>query len=325
MTALPVISVLMTTLNSERFISEAIESVLRQTLPDFELLIIDGGSGDNTLEIVRSFADPRIRVHRYPGLHRGARLNHGISLAVSGIIAIMDSDDIAMPTRLERQFGILSDGSGVSMVGSWAYLVDETGKSVGMLRRPLRHRSIARQLFSMNGISMGTSSWKKDLFLSGARFSETLRLEDIDWYVRIEPIATFANIREPLMMLRQRSNSRSRLSVQNDRTSLFDSMYAQFQDQLSAAQTRKRRSDIHRNIGICSYYYGNKKTAVRHLLRSFAADPFSLLTLRYLLVEAFVPSPVLRRLRASGAFRNIASSVRNVAVMISIFKSRAKK
>ena len=322
---LPLISVLMTTLNSEQFISEAIESVLLQTLTNFELLIIDGGSTDKTLEIVRFVNDPRINLHVCPGLRRGAQLNYGVSQAKADIIAIMDSDDIALPTRFKRQYEALTADKSISIIGSWAYLVNESKQVLGVLRRPVQHKKIAHHLFSMNGICMGTTCWKKNLFESSTCFNEQLRFEDLDWMAKIEPIARFANISEPLMMLRQRQNSRSRTASEHDRSSLFRSVYDTFQNQLSTAQTRIRRSDIHRNLGICSYYYGDKKTSIRYLLESFVGYPFCLLTIQYLFVELFFSSNLLKRLRTTIVFRKIGSSLRYITVIVSIMSSKDRR
>lgn len=320
------VSVLMTTLNSERFIAEAIESVLHQTLTQFELIVLDGGSTDRTVEIARSIQDPRIQVLLFPGLHRGARLNHGVERAKAEIITMMDSDDIAHPTRFQRQYDVLTGEGAISVTGTWAQLIDEAGQPMGTLKRPLRHDEIAHQLFAMNGICWPTCSWKKVLWTGGNHFHSVIRrFEDIDWYAHIEPVARFANLPEPLMKLRQTKNSLGRVSSNHDRSLLFNAVYDTMKEQFSTAQTTTRRADVERNIGICSYYYGERSTTIRLLSASFMRRPFSLLTLRYLLVALFVPAGLLGRLRSMKAFRMLAASLRIVSVMASVAVSKVKK
>ena len=101
----PVISVLMPVYNAAKYLPEAIESILQQTLPEFEFLIIDDGSTDESAEIVRSYKDPRICfVQNEKNLGITATLNKGIQLASFELIARMDADDISYPERLEKQY-----------------------------------------------------------------------------------------------------------------------------------------------------------------------------------------------------------------------------
>ena len=102
--AKPSITVLMPVYNAERFLAEAIESVLQQTFTQFEFLIIDDGSTDSSPEIVRSYSDPRIRfLQNEQNLGITATLNKGIELAQADLIARMDADDICYPDRLQKQ------------------------------------------------------------------------------------------------------------------------------------------------------------------------------------------------------------------------------
>ena len=105
----PAISVLMPSYNVEAYISEAIESVLRQTFADFEFVIMDDGSEDETPKIIQAYAkqDPRIRY--FQRTHEGyvAMLRYGLLECRGALIARMDSDDISLPGRLEKQVAFL--------------------------------------------------------------------------------------------------------------------------------------------------------------------------------------------------------------------------
>lgn len=120
------ITVLMPVYNGAAFVGEAIESILSQSYRDFEFLILDDGSTDDTLPIIRSFRDPRIRLMVHP-INRGLQytLNEGIDLAAHDLIARMDADDISHPWRLEKQVAYMAANPRCAMVDSWVKIMDE--------------------------------------------------------------------------------------------------------------------------------------------------------------------------------------------------------
>jgi glycosyltransferase involved in cell wall biosynthesis len=126
----PLITILMPAYNAEKYIAAAIASALDQTIADFELLIINDGSTDNTEKIIHSFTDKRIRLINQPNQGVAAALNHGLSKANAGYIARFDADDISYPFRLERQYHFLQKNSGYILVGSDAEYIDMHGEFV---------------------------------------------------------------------------------------------------------------------------------------------------------------------------------------------------
>ena len=132
----PIVTVLLPVYNVERYLREAVESILAQTLESFELLIVDDGSTDGTEVICRSFTDPRIRVHRYEK-NAGIifALNAGIDLISTKYVARMDADDVSLPDRLARQVALLESRPDIAACGCWAFeLVD--GQLREVMRRP---------------------------------------------------------------------------------------------------------------------------------------------------------------------------------------------
>lgn len=116
---MPKISVIMPVYNSEKYLSEAIDSILNQTYGDFEFIIIDDGSTDSSQEIVRSYTDPRIRFYiNEHNMGVAATLNRGLDLATAEYIARMDSDDISELCRFEKQVEFLDQHKSVGVVGS---------------------------------------------------------------------------------------------------------------------------------------------------------------------------------------------------------------
>src|SRR5215216_609767 len=110
--------------NSDRWLTQAIESIQAQSLSNFELIVVDDGSADKTSQIASAAArrDPRIRTAGQNHQGIASALNHGISLAHSPIVARMDADDIAAPDRLQTQLAFLNAHPHIAAVGSWAHI-----------------------------------------------------------------------------------------------------------------------------------------------------------------------------------------------------------
>ena len=122
------LTVLMTVFNGGEFLRAAIESVLRQTFTNFEFLIIDDGSTDDSVRMIRSFADPRIVLHRNPeNLGQSESLNVGLRLAQGTYVARIDADDIAFPRWLEQQWDFVKENPDCAVVSAHAVIVDEQG------------------------------------------------------------------------------------------------------------------------------------------------------------------------------------------------------
>ena len=128
----PLVTVLMSVYNGEKFLCEAIESILNQSFEDFEFLIINDGSIDASREIILRYDDPRINlVDNYKNLGLIRSLNKGISLAKGKYIARMDADDISMPGRLEKQVEFMDANEQVAVCGARGILINENGQKVG--------------------------------------------------------------------------------------------------------------------------------------------------------------------------------------------------
>jgi glycosyltransferase involved in cell wall biosynthesis len=128
----PLMSVLMPVYNTERYLVEAIDSILGQTLTDFEFIIIDDGSTDSSRDIVQSYDDPRIRYYvnaENSGI--SATLNKGIKLASTNLIARMDADDISYPTRLSEQYRYMTANPDCGLLSCWVRIIDEDKQVIG--------------------------------------------------------------------------------------------------------------------------------------------------------------------------------------------------
>jgi len=131
----PLVSVNMVVFNGERFIGEAIQSILDQTYTHFELVIMDDGSTDNTNIIVNSFSDPRIQFitsEKNNGIVHAR--NTALDISKGDYIAILDADDISLPARLEVEVSFLESNPEFGLVGGRAELIDENGEGLNKLQ-----------------------------------------------------------------------------------------------------------------------------------------------------------------------------------------------
>jgi glycosyltransferase involved in cell wall biosynthesis len=150
----PRVTVLMPVYNAEKYLRDAIDSILRQTYSDYAFLIINDGSTDDSVKIIQSYSDERIRViDNEKNIGLSSTLNRGIELAIGEYIVRMDSDDISLPTRIEKQVSFMDNHPEVGVCGTWI-------KYIGVPRRPWRssiykfptkHKDIkSRLLFGSN-------------------------------------------------------------------------------------------------------------------------------------------------------------------------------
>jgi glycosyltransferase involved in cell wall biosynthesis len=137
---MPKVTMLMSVYNGARFLREAIESILGQTFRDFEFLIVDDGSTDDSREMILSYCDPRVRLvinDRNVGLPRS--LNRGLDLAQGEYVARQDADDISESARLAKQVAFLDSYHDVALLGTWYRKIDEGGRIIGDRQLPCDH------------------------------------------------------------------------------------------------------------------------------------------------------------------------------------------
>ncbi|MEZ8805119.1 glycosyltransferase family 2 protein [Vibrio atlanticus] len=123
----PLISVILPVYNCEKYIKDSVTSIIRQTYKNFELIIIDDGSTDDTLKILSNFSDERIKIVTRENKGLIFSLNEGVSLSKGDYIARMDADDISDPERLEGQLRFLEKNKDIQIVGSSIHIIDEDG------------------------------------------------------------------------------------------------------------------------------------------------------------------------------------------------------
>src|SRR6266446_587055 len=146
-TGKPSVSVVMPVYNAERFVATAMQSVLAQSLSDFELLVVNDGCQDNSVKICQSLADRRTRILHQRNFGVSSTRNTGIANARGGIIALLDSDDIWAPEKLDRHVAHLRRRGDVGISYAGSKLIDEAGRSLGIYQRPILHGVTPRDVF----------------------------------------------------------------------------------------------------------------------------------------------------------------------------------
>jgi len=200
----PKVSVVMSVYNGERYLREAIDSILCQTYTDFEFIIVDDGSQDDTPRILSGYKDKRIRViTNQSNIGLTKSLNKGIALAKAKYIARMDADDISLPTRLERQVVILDNYPEISVVSSWVIYIDKQGSQIVVRRVPPWERT--RKIFHYeNLIVHGAVMFRKPCFdlVGGYDESRFFGQDRYLWKKMIDKNFGFHIIQEPLYKFR---------------------------------------------------------------------------------------------------------------------------
>jgi glycosyltransferase involved in cell wall biosynthesis len=204
-------TVLMAVYNDEKFLEQALKSILNQLTEDMELLIIDDSSSDRSSEILQVLrsSDPRVQLIRNSenrGVGFCAAL--GTKIARGKYILRMDSDDICLPGRFDKQIRFLDQNPDIDIVGGWSIEIDENGKTGGVRKMPCRHEEIVSLIWA-NPLIQPTVAFRKDKILLAGNYNQAnRRSEDYElWFRCVKTDLRFANLAEPLTYYRFSSKS----------------------------------------------------------------------------------------------------------------------
>lgn len=280
--AAPTVSVIIPTYNRRAALETSIASVLRQSVEDLELIVVDDCSTDDTPAMLGAVTDRRVRAIRHEA-NRGANAarNSGLDAASGRFVAFQDSDDEWLPAKLEKQLAALAAGDAVA---AYCGMIVVDGQHGGSSRRtrirylpdPARSRvsgDLLEPLLTTSLVSTQTFIGRRDVIREAGRFDEALpALQDWDFMLRVAKLGPIALVDEPLVIQhlspdsitrspRKRVEARARIVEKN-------------MDLLSA------RPDLlathHQAIGSALHALGDVAGARRHLLRALRLGPFSL-------------------------------------------------
>lgn len=202
----PAISVLMSCYNGEKWLGDAIESVLNQSFRDFEFIIVDDGSGDKSPDIMRSYSagDPRIRIIEKENTGLPDSLNVGIHAAKGEWIARIDADDLCEPNRLEKQLNLAISDPELVLIGSAYHEIDEQGRVYKLQTYPKTHQELKKNLLQKKRFFAHSSAfYRAELIRAEGGYRPRIKKsEDYDLWLRLSDIGKLACIPEPLIRFR---------------------------------------------------------------------------------------------------------------------------
>jgi len=209
----PLVSVVMPAYNAEKYISEAIESILNQTFKDFEFIIIDDGSTDRTWEIIQEYAkkDERIvPLKNEKNLKTTVTLNKGVDLSKGKYLVRMDADDWSYPDRIQEQFEFMEKNPEIAVSGGSIEVCDENLMIKNKRKYPLSDNEIRKKIFRYNPFAHPSIILRKNKVLEVGKYDEKLPLtQDYDLYFRLGNVGKLANLSNVLLKLRTHTDSSS--------------------------------------------------------------------------------------------------------------------
>ncbi|MDD5361702.1 MAG: glycosyltransferase [Ignavibacteria bacterium] len=257
------ITVLLPTYNNSAYIESSIESILNQTFKEFELLIIDDSSTDDTAAKIKEFHDDRIVLYENDenkGL--GNTLNIGLNIAKHDIIARMDADDISLPERLAIQYNFMNDNKDIDVL-SCHYAMMCNGKIRYTVKTHTEHADIKRRLILHSEIMHPGTMYNKDKIIKYGGYRD-IYVEDYEMWLRMKDKIVFHNLPEILLIKRYHDKSISFNSQKRD-----DSVYSFTGKYYLNLQTEFGIKQNEENIykGWREYFYGSKKSARKYFIK----------------------------------------------------------
>jgi glycosyltransferase involved in cell wall biosynthesis len=208
----PLISVVMPVYNADRYLRQAVESILAQSLADFELIAVDDGSKDNSRPTLERLAtrDSRLRVISRPNTGIVGALNDGLAVARGQFIARMDADDVALPHRFAEQIAYFADHPSCVALGTAVQIIDSSGRVVDRHAPPVTHAEIEAELLLGNGGALyhPTAMFRAAAVRQVKGYDPAFcKAEDVDLYLRLCRIGQLANL--PSLGLQYRHHLKS--------------------------------------------------------------------------------------------------------------------
>ena len=227
---MPRVSVVTSVYNGELYLKECIESILNQTFRDFEYIILNNGSTDNTSEILKLYSDPRLRVIHQENLGISRSLNKGIDLSSSDLIARLDADDYSMPQMLEQQITFMEKHPDVVLCGSrWLELV---GKKIfkQIVNFVETDQAIRKSMSLFNPFSHSTVIFRKKTFITAGGYNERFKYsQDYDLWLRMLAFGKTLILKEELAVVRMSEQSESHKNARKQKLEALQIRWDAFQ------------------------------------------------------------------------------------------------
>lgn len=207
----PLVSVILPVYNAERFLRPAVESILKQTYQNLQIILINDCSTDSSLSILQEYAkqDSRVQVESNPqNLKLSKTLNRAISLASGKYLARMDADDISAPARIEKQVAALEANPDVVVIGCDMSIIDEDGKAIGHRKYYATDEEIRKRMFFFSPFSHPAIVIRSEALNKVGPYDDKYNpAEDYELYFRLGTVGKFMNLKEELFIYRIVGNS----------------------------------------------------------------------------------------------------------------------
>ena len=272
--SIPRVSVVITAFNRADTLARAVDSVRRQTLTDWEIVVVDDASTDDTAAVAEGLGEPRLQLIRNE-VNRGigGAKNVGIEAARGAFVAFLDSDDDWHPEKLERQIAALDAAPGVPLCFT-AFLVRRPDGGREVIRRPRSYGDWRKAILLGETTSLGSTLLARSTcFAEIGGFSEALtRMQDRDWILRyLDRYPTFVCLDEPLATIHN-SGWPAAATVERSAERLFAHNRERL-ERWGRGQAALFRASLRFEMAVAHYRAGSKATMARHLAGALAARP----------------------------------------------------
>ena len=199
----------MTCYNAASTIEESVRSVLAQTFADFELVLVDDLSSDNSIALIEKISDPRIKIKKLVTRHRRTKaLNQGLQICSGEYIAVLDADDIAYPTRFAKQISFLEENPKIVAVGTWFTNINENGELISRSEFKTSSSDIRRSLAFNSVLVHSSMMYRRSVAnLQGGYLEDFDYAQDFALWIALAEVGEIGAIPEQLTKIRRLANS----------------------------------------------------------------------------------------------------------------------
>ena len=273
------ITVLMPAYNCSHYITAAVKSILNQTYKEFEFIIVDDGSTDDTEKKISSLKDSRIVYKKTKNKGTAAALNYGISIASGNWIARIDADDVNIPARLEKQVNFISSNPDIDILSSWSVYFKDPYKILFSLKNPVEHDEIYDYLNLHNPINSSSVIYRKSI-IKKAKYNEQFTAnEDFDLFFRLRDTVRFHNIPEFLTYNRVRPDSKT---YTGDNSEIFGKINDYAVKKLINSVRKRDQFYWATTIAWQNFFYGERKDSRSYFKRVPSIKNYTALVSTYL-------------------------------------------
>lgn len=260
------VTVLMSVYNDSRYLKNSIRSILNQTYGDFEFLIIDDGSEDNTEEVVSSFSDSRINFKKIKHSGLASALNYGIANSSGDWIARIDADDLNTSERLSIQMNFIKSNPQYNVISSWSVYFQSPHKILFLLKT--NDADMKKSLNLHNPVNHSSVIFNKKIISGNGGYNESFNCyEDFELWFRLKDKLNFKIIPEYLVFTRLRRDS---LTQTEKKDNLYKMLTQNAFMNLDKSQDKDVRNYWYNILFWTEFFYGNRADAGKYLSKNFS-------------------------------------------------------